>query len=499
MKYAQRIMACLATALLPSPVNAADLPADTYFSLAVTENSHNHYGENLLFLDFQERADPARITPQVVIAPRVPEESIQVNGDLQEWDPRHFTQFSGRVMNNYPLSEYHDARPGAIRVAAAFDAQYVYFAVDFEDANHDPSIYRKQWIHTQGTWQTMPHRPLDPTRPAPVNAADQLAGQESEDRVLFMFPIVDQQHTFRDGGLGCGAYCHPNLKGAHDPAQTLIGEEVSQMHTVLPDDRADVWHWTATRSNPAHTTEDAHIVHAMENENGFKEDPGQSPDLDNNEKKLQLSKINQPAYVNREDFLAGRYNQAGFISSPITLENRLRITREMTFAEGVTLPNSILRPATGSRSDVTAFGRFDAETHHWTIEFKRRRDTGDPLDHAFVPGVDAAFPTTPPVKPGNAQRGQTLYQEKACASCHGENGEGKFTNGYWLVPRNQRASGTLIAKTAHIHRPERLHALSYQLVNSQTPPPVMSFVPLTRQEAEDIGAWLQTRFTPRGQ
>lgn len=27
----------------------------------------------------------------------------------------------------------------------------------------------------------------------------------------------------------------------------------------------------------------------------------------------------------------------------------------------------------------------------------------------------------------------------------------------------------------------------------------MSFVPLTAQEAEDIGAWLQTRFTPLGQ
>ena len=32
----------------------SNTPADTYFSLAVTENSHNHVGAKLLFLDFQE-------------------------------------------------------------------------------------------------------------------------------------------------------------------------------------------------------------------------------------------------------------------------------------------------------------------------------------------------------------------------------------------------------------------------------------------------------------
>ena len=30
--------------------NFNNIPADTYFAMAVTENSHNHYGENLLYL-----------------------------------------------------------------------------------------------------------------------------------------------------------------------------------------------------------------------------------------------------------------------------------------------------------------------------------------------------------------------------------------------------------------------------------------------------------------
>ena len=56
------------------------IPADTYFAMAVTENSHNHYGENLLYLDFQEHIDISQIAPRIVISPRIKGGNITIDG-----------------------------------------------------------------------------------------------------------------------------------------------------------------------------------------------------------------------------------------------------------------------------------------------------------------------------------------------------------------------------------------------------------------------------------
>ena len=58
----------------------ANIPADTYFSIAVTENSHNHYGENLLYLDFQEHPNTSKIAPRIVISPRIEPGGITIDG-----------------------------------------------------------------------------------------------------------------------------------------------------------------------------------------------------------------------------------------------------------------------------------------------------------------------------------------------------------------------------------------------------------------------------------
>ncbi|MBF0295646.1 MAG: c-type cytochrome [Magnetococcales bacterium] len=501
MKGIRSCLACLVLLSTPCTVFAEDLPADTYFSLAVTENSHNHYGENLLFLHFREATSavpPAN--SRVVVATRVQDDAMTIDGEFREWDPQRFVTVQGRVMNNYPLSEYFDARPGAIRVAAAFDSRHLYFAVDFEDANHDASTRRKEWVYSQGRWRIAPHVRPDDKLPRPVNAAEEPEGAESEDRVLFMFPIVDRQDLFRDGGLGCAGYCHPNLKEGRDPKTTPVGKGSAEMHTALPGDTADVWHWKATRTNPARSADDGHIDFAAGAVEGFKADPGQAAFEDNDTKALGMADTSQPAFVNREDFQAGRFSTPGFASSPVTEENRLAITPDMTFAEGTTLPYAMHRQATAGRGDVAAFGRFDPKTSRWTIEFKRKLVTGDPFDHAFAPGPGATPPVTRPAVPGNAMTGEKLFKERACSACHGDEGEGRFDKGRWLFPRIQRASGALIAKTAALTRPERERALSFLVTEAGRPVEnVMSHVPLTPQEAEDIAAWLQTRFLARGQ
>ena len=57
-----------------------NMPADTYFAMAITENSHNHYGENLLYLDFQDHPDTSKIAPRIVIAPEIQPGSITIDG-----------------------------------------------------------------------------------------------------------------------------------------------------------------------------------------------------------------------------------------------------------------------------------------------------------------------------------------------------------------------------------------------------------------------------------
>ena len=132
-------------------------PADTYFAMAVTENSHNHYGDNLLYLDFQERPNTAKIAPRVVISPLIEPGSITIDGKMGDWNPTYLSTIWARVMNNYPLSEYYDAVPGYITVGSAWDDQYIYFLVNWEDANHDSSTQRNLWVYDGEKWQKKTH------------------------------------------------------------------------------------------------------------------------------------------------------------------------------------------------------------------------------------------------------------------------------------------------------------------------------------------------------
>ena len=242
---------------------AEDVPADTYFAMAVTENSHNHYGENLLYLDFQEHPNTHQIAPRVVISPRAATGSITIDGKADDWNPTYLTTIWGRVMNNYPLSEFYDAVPGEITLGSSWDEDYVYFLVRWEDANHDASTQRNLWTYDGKKWQKKKHVKTNSGTPAAnaINKSAELFGNESEDRVFFMFPIQDRQRNFRPGGLGCASYCHANaeLSGAYSEA--AIGEDVAAMHTNVPGDKADVWHWTSTRSLPSRTLKDGHLVY----------------------------------------------------------------------------------------------------------------------------------------------------------------------------------------------------------------------------------------------
>jgi len=483
--------------LLASSVVAGGAPGDTYFSVAVSENSHNHYGDNLLFLEFVEQAQvapPAR----TVLSPRLAPGSVHLDGRADEWNVDILSTVQSRVMNNYPLSEHFDATPTPLLVGSGFDEEYIYFLLQWEDANHDASVNRNRWVYSGSQWVQQEHLRAKAGAPAAaaVNRDDKLAGGEDEDQVFMMFPIVDRQGNFRDGGMGCGGYCHVSLMASADPRQAHIGDGASAMHAGIPDDTADLWHWTATRSRPMNTLLDGYIDYGEESYNGRKADAGTHPFEDN-----ALADEFRPKYVHRDDYQAGRYKQPGFETRSLGREDLLAITPDMVFAEGVSLPFYIGVPATGSRADVDAAANFDRQSHRWTLEIRRKRVTGDKHDRQFVSGGDAQPPSDRPVlQAGDVARGEQLFQDKACAACHGDKGEGRFENDKWIYPRNQRVSGPAIRNTTSPHRPKRIQHLAVE-VNKWGEEPteaLMPFVNLTAQEAEDIAAWSQRQIITRG-
>ncbi|MEW5815292.1 MAG: ethylbenzene dehydrogenase-related protein, partial [Spirochaetota bacterium] len=394
-------------------VEVVSIPADIYFSLAITDNSHNHSGDNLLFLDFQEKADPGKVDEKVIISPKVANGSITLDGDISEWKKENLSTVKGRVMNNYPLSEFYDAIPTDITVGSAFDDTFIYFAVQWEDANHDMSINRNRWVYDGKKWNKMKHVAVNPDSPnrAVVNRNDPLSGSESEDRLFVMFPIRDSEKNFSKGSYGCAMYCHGYLKESGDPKEKRVGDGVVAMHTNRKDDIADIWHWTSTRSNPGDTLTDEYLVFKGEDDedkNGRKADEGKGNYSDNKNDQ------GQPAFMGRSE------PGVQFLFE----DDKTEIAGG--FKKGDTLSYTIYREPEGSRVDVTVKAKYDPSTFKWTLELKRLLDTGNEDDHQFIPGVDAQFPALTKGIAGNADKGKALYVSKKCAQCHGDTGAGTF-------------------------------------------------------------------------
>ena len=449
------VSACLAPA-------QTSTPGDTYFSLAVTENSHNHAGAKLLYLDFQQAPfSPVDHAKGVVLSAEVPFGAITLDGHAYEWDPANLTFVSGLVQSNYPLSEYVDATPTLLAVASAWDEDYVYFLVQWEDAGHDASVRSSKWIFgDQGAgqtgWNQQVHKgaTLGAPNGGAVNAiGHELAGVESEDRVFFMFPMVDNENNFSASGAGCAMYCHANLS-SDDPYQNYTGDGVVAMHTNLPSDIADTWHWKATRTEPSGVADDTHIHYALGSGNGRSSDAGGAAYSSNDLASLA------PTWMH--------FTGLGYLG------NVLLDTQAVPYA-GTPIPgNEIPRyrsvTPSGSRADVQTAAFFDSGTATWTVEFRRLRTTGHPDDRDFD-AAGAPPPTRNLITAGNALWGSYVYSQH-CVQCHGPSGLGVAASGLWQFPRVQRTSGSLVLEAA------------------QTVPLMQHLTSLlSEQEFEDVATW----------
>lgn len=444
-------------------------PTDTYFSLAITENSHNHTGARLLFLDFQGTTpNPAVIQNNVVISPRVtPGTTINLDGDSSDWDASLLTTVNGLVQNNYPLSEFVDALPRDITVGSAWDEDYIYFIVQWQDAGFTNSTQYKKWIlgdqgDGESGWNPKIH--IGTTSGAPnelaANATGHtLLGKENEDRVLMMFPIVDSENNFSDGNLGCAAYCHTNLKQG-SPYQNYTGLGLVAMHTNVQGDTADIWHWKSSRTAPSGYADDKYLAYTVGSDSGRTYDFGASIYSSNG-----LFESN-PAFMHSSDFT--------YSGDALYAADAAPYTTDFT---GDQLPAVISTNPTGSRGDVETRSSFSGyPDYRWTVEYRRLRNTGNNDDHQFNAGTDAVGPSSIAVVAGDDVEGAKLYVAAKCVDCHDPNGSGSASSSTWDFPRIQRASGSLIHKALRT-------VWAMQDIN------------LTDQQIEDIAAYLQTQDT----
>ncbi len=404
------------------------------------------------FLDAGASATPSADT---VIAPKVAPGAITMDGKISDWNTANLSTVKTINQSGTGLSAKD------VTVGAAYDDQYVYMIVQWDDATKNN--YKNQWTYDGTKWT--------------------MTG-ENEDRLFVGFPITDNEGNYKDGGKGCMASCHLLMAGTAAPGE---GSMMAMNHA---GDKLDMWHWQATRSAPARIAQDKYWQKegwvAGAPENGRISDAGMNAYITNQFGGSEygtsgLTLGTTPMYVP----LNGPFLATGTSTTRVVSADRvLWASDAISYAEwilsggapaaGDVVPGYVTRLPNGSFADVYAEAKHDGTK--WTVEMRRLRNTGDGNDHQFVSGTDAAAPsatsTTLTLTP-NAANGATLYASKSCSGCHGAAGA--------------NVAGHSIAKKGAGH--VLAAGIDYMLDGQVRTMPAIA---LTPQEAADIAAHLGT-------
>jgi len=172
----------------------------------------------------------------------------------------------------------------------------------------------------------------------------------NEDRFNLMWDIRNTVKEFT--AKGCTVACHKQ------------GKEV-RLQTNGPDERMDIWHWKAQRSNPASYADDQWLGHERQKVgdeeiargNDAKTAGGYGDNWDKEAKR--------PKYTFK----------AGVKPGPILMKKDAVEIKDGKFKAGDRLPREVLEKPVGSRGDIEAAAVWDKG--RWTLELRRARDTGD--------------------------------------------------------------------------------------------------------------------------
>jgi hypothetical protein len=219
------------------------------------------------------------------------------------------------------------------------------FLAQWEDPTE--SLAYETWVkQPDGSWKQV-------TRGEP---GDPIAGYEDKFAVAWS---IDNSVAGFDR-MGCAAACH-------------AGEikRFGLKHTNRPGEKADVWHWKATRSNPVGQLDDQYVDHtrydAQQTPNaGRKTDP----EMGGGYRPNRSTDGRTPAFMPAEP-----------AASPFWVLDAAKQPFRDVFRPGDRVGGIIIAPFTGDRADVRARGTHSGG--RWTLEWTRKLDNGSPYDVQF--------------------------------------------------------------------------------------------------------------------
>ncbi|MEE9151210.1 MAG: ethylbenzene dehydrogenase-related protein, partial [Thermoplasmata archaeon] len=226
---------------------------------------------------------------------------------------------------------------------ALYDRDHIYIHATWPDPTK--SVEKKMWTFNGSKWSR----------------------SEDEDRFAIFWNIDDSVRGFNIGG--CAMLCHGD-----------------RMHANSPDEKADSWHWKASRTDPAGYADDKFLNETVV---PYESGPlGTTIEWTGRHSDAKIGGGYRPNI--NEDKTGPKYyepnpsdlDDATFIfQSEIDKGEAIEITDETTFTWGGTVPGFILEKPVGSRGDIIAKGVWRDGV--WNLELKRKLNTGHEDDVHF--------------------------------------------------------------------------------------------------------------------
>jgi hypothetical protein len=305
-------------------------------------------------------------------------------------------------------------KPGHVDVTvqAAYDDEYFYIRMEWESER--PGITHDLFRFDGEEWTRWS---------APKPNADRVEDDEEqlasfEDRIAINIadgeiPAYDGA-TANFGSVGCYIGCHDsqvNMPGEVDSedvdAHPYLGidgidaEEITkyllgsrnvdesdepgawdavkseaELEALIDDGQfLDMWMWRGSRGGALGYADDVWVLEHRHGDDGTSAFYSQSPPFD-----YMFDPEVTGFYAIPED----EFEEHVGIFPLIPGQNAVPFDPDVEFQDGDIIPRRVLREPDGSRADILANSRW--EDGRWIVEMRRRLDTGNPDDHALVPG-----------------------------------------------------------------------------------------------------------------
>ncbi len=296
-----------------------------------------------------------------------------------------------------------------VDVRAAYDDEYMYIRMEWESER--PGITHDLFRYNGEEWERW-------SQPKPDADRDEDQIASFEDRIAIN--VADGDIPAHDGSsanfgsVGCYVGCHDSQVNMPDevpeedvdahPYLGVDGIDAEEIAKYLLNSRnvdesgepgawdavksedeldsmihsgqfLDMWMWRGSRGGPLGFADDIYVLESRFGDEGSSAFSSQGPPFDY----MFDPDVTGFYAIPEEEF------EEHILDFPlIPGENAIEFDEDHEFQEGDIIPRRVLREPEGSRGDILAYSRW--EDGRWVVVMRRELDTGNPDDHAMVPG-----------------------------------------------------------------------------------------------------------------